>query len=70
MSTVPQNAKEIFLEAVEKIEPTGWPSFLQGTCRGNPELRHQVEELLKAHQQEDSLFDTCFAKHCSDTKYQ
>lgn len=57
MSTVPATAKQIFLEAIEKIDPAVWPVFVTGACRGNAELHRQVEELLKAHQQEDSLFD-------------
>ena len=57
MSTVPETAKQIFLEAIEKIDPADWPVFIAGACRGNSELHQQLEELLKAHQQEDSLFD-------------
>jgi serine/threonine protein kinase/6-phosphogluconolactonase (cycloisomerase 2 family) len=57
MSTLPETAKQIFLEAVERIAPSDWPAFLDGACRTNPELRVQVEDLLKAHQQPDSLFD-------------
>jgi serine/threonine protein kinase/Tfp pilus assembly protein PilF len=44
-------AKAIFLEAVEKHAPDGWPAYLDQTCPGQPELRRRVEELLEAHRE-------------------
>lgn len=56
------NAKEIFLSAVERLEPADWPAFLEGICGDNAVLRQQVEDLLKVHQQQDSLFDVAPTK--------
>ena len=56
MSTIAQNAKAIFLEAVEKRSPDSWPAFLDAACADDPELRQRVEGLLQAHQEKDSLF--------------
>ena len=52
------SAKEIFLKAVENYKPEDWPVFLDGACGDNAELRQEVEELLKAHQQQDSRWHT------------
>ncbi len=50
-------AKSLFLDAVEKIPPDQWPGFLDSHCRGNAELRREVEGLLSAHAAADSLLD-------------
>jgi eukaryotic-like serine/threonine-protein kinase len=39
----------VFSEALERTDPAARASYLDGACRGNPELRHHVEELLAAH---------------------
>lgn len=57
MSTIAENAKAIFLEAVEKHSPEEWPTFLEEACGNDRELRQRVEGLLQAHQEKDSLFD-------------
>ncbi len=57
MSAIAQNAKSIFLEAVEKHAPDEWPQFLDEACGNDQELRQRVEGLLQAHQDKDSLFD-------------
>src|SRR5262245_41343915 len=49
MNVDPQQAKAIFLQAVEKHDPANWPSFLEQACTGDPELRSRVELLLDAH---------------------
>src|SRR5262249_19854446 len=49
MNADPQQAKAIFLQAVEKYDPAGWPAFLDQACPGQPELRRRVEVLLEAH---------------------
>ncbi len=57
MSTPKPNAKAIFLEAVEKHSPDQWPMLLDQKCGDDRVLRDQVEQLLAAHQKQDSLFD-------------
>ena len=49
--------RSIFLAAVESVEPDRWPTYLDDQCHGDAELRHQVEILLQAHQQTNSLLD-------------
>jgi eukaryotic-like serine/threonine-protein kinase len=51
MNADPQQAKAIFLEAVEKHGPDQWPAFLDQACSGQPELRRRVEVLLDAHRE-------------------
>ena len=51
MSTISENAKAIFLEAVEKHSPEEWPEFLDQACGDDRELRRQVEGLLQARMQ-------------------
>jgi serine/threonine protein kinase len=57
MSTLSENAKVIFLEAVEKHSPEAWPGFLDQACDDDRDLRGMVEGLLLAHAEKDSLFD-------------
>src|SRR5262245_50955845 len=49
MNPDPQQAKAIFLQAVEQHGPDQWPAFLDQACSGRPELRRRVEVLLDAH---------------------
>ena len=51
MNSDPNQAKAIFLEALEKHTPEGWSAFLDQACEGQPELRRRVEVLLKAHRE-------------------
>jgi serine/threonine protein kinase/tetratricopeptide (TPR) repeat protein len=51
MNPDPNQAKAIFLEAVEKHAPAEWPAFLDGACTGQADLRRRVEALLEAHRQ-------------------
>ncbi|HMF11829.1 MAG TPA: tetratricopeptide repeat protein [Gemmataceae bacterium] len=51
MNPDPQQAKAIFLEAVEDHEPDQWPAFLDQACASQPELRRRVEVLLAAHRE-------------------
>jgi serine/threonine protein kinase/tetratricopeptide (TPR) repeat protein len=51
MSADPNPAKAIFLEAVERHVPDGWPAFLDRACAGQPHLRGRVEALLAAHRE-------------------
>lgn len=39
MSTISENAKAIFLEAVEKHAPENWPEFLDQACGDERDLR-------------------------------
>src|SRR5262249_6264499 len=48
MNPDPNQAKAIFLEAVEKYAADAWPAFLDQACAGLPDLRHRVESLLEA----------------------
>ncbi len=57
MSTTTQNAKAIFLEAVEHHTPEQWPALLDKTCGSDLALRQCVEDLLKAHLDESGLID-------------
>src|SRR5262249_47808692 len=51
MNADPQQAKALFLQAVEKHDPDQWPAFLDQACAGQPELRRRVEMLLEAHRE-------------------
>ncbi len=39
----------VFAEALDRTDPAERAAYLDGACRGNPELRRHVEELLAAH---------------------
>src|SRR5262245_1590514 len=49
--------RSIFLAAVENHAPEQWKAYLDAECHGDPSLRQQVEILLRAHQQANSLLD-------------
>ena len=49
MTSPSDNAKLIFMSAIEKYSTDQWPAFLDGACGDNGELRGRVEELLRAH---------------------
>jgi tetratricopeptide (TPR) repeat protein/serine/threonine protein kinase len=51
MSAGPNQAKAVFLEAVQEHGPEQWPAFLDRACAGQPELRRRVEVLLEAHRE-------------------
>jgi serine/threonine protein kinase/tetratricopeptide (TPR) repeat protein len=42
-------AKTIFLQAIEEHTPERWPAFLERACAGDTLLRAEVEKLLSAH---------------------
>src|SRR5262245_13744383 len=54
MITVEEQAKEIFLEALDRT-PDQWPALLDVKCAGNAELRTRVEQLLREHQAMGSI---------------
>ena len=51
------DARQIFLEAVEKHAPDQWPEFLDAACCGDTALRERVQLLLNAHGQYNALLD-------------
>jgi eukaryotic-like serine/threonine-protein kinase len=57
MSPEASRVRSIFLAAVESVEPARWTAYLDEQCAGDAELRRQVEILLQAHQQANSLLD-------------
>ena len=57
MNAIADQAKAIFLEAIEKANPAERSSFVQASCSSNAELRERVETLLRAHRPEDSFLD-------------
>jgi WD40 repeat protein/serine/threonine protein kinase len=46
-----ERCKEIFAQALEKKSPADRAAFLAQACPGDLALRHQVESLLRAHEQ-------------------
>jgi serine/threonine protein kinase/Flp pilus assembly protein TadD len=46
----------VFVAAVQ-LPPERWPAFLEGACAGDGELRRQVSDLLREHQQAGSFLD-------------
>jgi serine/threonine protein kinase len=50
MSTQHNQARAIFLEAIEQYAPEDRDDFLDQACAGNPQLRARVESLLHSHQ--------------------
>ncbi len=57
MNVDPQQARSIFLAAVENHAPDQWQAYLDEACGANQELRRRVEVLLRAHEQANSLLD-------------
>ena len=49
MSDRLQNAKSIFLKAVEQVPAGEWRAFVSESCAGNAALLARVEALLRAH---------------------
>jgi serine/threonine protein kinase/tetratricopeptide (TPR) repeat protein len=48
MSDRMEQAKSIFLEAIDRHAPEQWPAFLEHACGGDGALRAEVEKLLRA----------------------
>src|SRR5438128_3664009 len=48
MSDRSEQAKSIFLEALDEHAPQAWPAFLEQACAGDAVLRAAVEKLLRA----------------------
>src|SRR4051812_10344621 len=47
--------QSIFIEALERKDPTARAAFLDLACGANSSLRGRIERLLQRHQQLDSL---------------
>ena len=52
-----EQAKAIFLEAIEQHEAEDWPAFLEQACTGDSRLRAEVEELLRARTEMGSFHE-------------
>src|SRR5262249_24463660 len=50
-------AKAIFLEAIEEHVPEQWPAFLEQACAGDARLRAEVEKLLRAQAEMGSFHE-------------
>jgi len=50
--------RDIFLEALEKIDPVEQFQFVQAECGNDEQLRSGVEALLREHQQIGAFLDT------------
>ena len=57
MNIDPQQARSIFLAAVENHALDQWKAYLDQACEKNQDLRDRVEVLLRAHEQANSLLD-------------
>ena len=49
----PKRLESVFHEALSKTSPQERADYLDGVCRGSPELRDEIESLLAAHAQPD-----------------
>src|SRR5437870_2390348 len=58
MSDQANQAKSLFLEAIEKVAPEQWPAFLDEMCAEDSALRARVERLLDAQVKLGSFHET------------
>src|SRR5439155_17796232 len=49
--------ESIFLQALERASPAERAAYLDRACGGKPELRAEVEALLRAHEKSGDLLD-------------
>jgi serine/threonine protein kinase len=56
MNPEAQRVRDIFVATV-KLPPDQWEAFLAEACAGDEELRRQVSDLLREHQQAGSFLD-------------
>ena len=47
----------LFIEALERKDPAARAAFLDEACGDNPSLRWRLEQLLKRHEEADSLLE-------------
>jgi hypothetical protein len=57
MPVDPKRVQTLFLSAVECDEPAARAALLERECATDPELRHQVDALLREYNQPDSALD-------------
>ena len=57
MSDPCNQAKSIFLAAIEEHAPEQWPGFLDQACAGDARLRAEVEKLLRARSEMGSFHE-------------
>ena len=57
MSDPCNQAKSIFLRAIEEHAPEQWPGFLDQACSGDVRLRAEVEKLLRARSEMGSFHE-------------
>jgi serine/threonine protein kinase len=57
MSDSSQQAKAIFLAALDDHTPEQWPAFLEQACAGDAQLRAAVEKLLNARREMGSFHE-------------
>jgi eukaryotic-like serine/threonine-protein kinase len=51
--------REIFIEAVQRTDPSERIAYLEEACADSPDLRHRVEVLIAEDQRQDSFFLDC-----------
>jgi serine/threonine protein kinase/WD40 repeat protein len=56
MSLEAQRVRDLFVAAV-KLPPEQWQAFLEGACAGDADVRGEVSDLLREHQQAGSFLD-------------
>ena len=49
--------RSIFLNALDREDPTARAAYLNEACAGRPELRRRIERLLRAHQVEGPFLE-------------
>src|SRR5262245_1373737 len=57
MSDPSNQAKAVFLAAIEEHAPERWPAFLEQACGGDGQLRAEVEKLLRARSELGSFHE-------------
>jgi serine/threonine protein kinase/tetratricopeptide (TPR) repeat protein len=57
MSDLSNQAKSIFLAAIEEHAPEQWPAFLDQACAGDLRLRAEVEKLLRSRSEMGSFHE-------------
>jgi hypothetical protein len=57
VSDPPNQAKSIFLAAIEDYAPEQWPGFLDQACAGDVRLRAVVEKLLRSRSELGSFHE-------------
>src|SRR5262245_38540303 len=49
--------RSIFLNALDKKDPSARAAYLDTACAGKPELRQRIELLLRSHREADTFLD-------------